>query len=271
MSATCANCQANLTGAYCASCGQKAHANDRSLGTLLLMVFGTLFSYENKFWTTLVPLILLPGKLTRDHVEGRRQRHFDPVRMFLLVSVLVFFAPDTMNVPTYELSGDWAEPAVEGSSFLDRAKKGKERLQSFDPATTDAAVITSFNVTVAKRYLTVYMVIGVIGLALFLKLIHRKRFLVDHLVFALHVAIFMYVWNWVARLPPWSTEVTAILTAIGQVGYLMAAYWRIYGWPGWKGRTASLVGGIAANLAFALPYALAAQASAVYMLMPPAA
>jgi hypothetical protein len=269
MSARCANCQANLTGAYCADCGQKAHTDDRSLGALLHGVLGTLISYDNKFWTTLVPLLLRPGTLTRDHVEGRRQRHFDPVRMFLLVSVLVFIAPDTMNVPVYELSDDWAAPAAEGSSLSARAKIGLERLREFDPEDTEA--LTSFNVTVAKRYLTMYMVAGVIGLALFLKLIHRKRFFTDHLVFALHIAIFMYVWNWAVRLPPWSDEVIGWLMLIGQTAYMMAAYWRIYGWAGWKGRAASIVGGIAVNLALLIPYSLVAQACAIYTLMPPAA
>lgn len=269
MSETCANCEATLAGAYCSSCGQKANATDRSLGALFLGVLGNLISYDNKFWATLVPLMLRPGFLTIDHVNGRRQRYFDPVRMFLLVSVLIFFAPDTLGVATYELPDAWAVPAAAEASWMDRAKIGKERLLNLDPE--DNELVASFNVTVAKRYLTFYMVIGVIGLGLFLKLFHRKRFFVDHLIFALHVAIFMYVWNWVARMLPVPDTAIAIITAIGQVGYLMAAYWRLYGWPGWKGRTASIVGGIGANVAFAVPYGLAAQASAIFTLMPPAA
>lgn len=242
---------------------------NRSFGALLGDALGSLFSYENKFWKTLVPLFLRPGLLTQDHVEGRQQRHFAPMRMFLLVSILVFFAPDTMNVPVFELSGEWAEPASAEFSFLDRAKIGLGRLRDFPP--DDTELLTSFNVTVAKRFLTLYMIIGILGLAVFLKFIHRKRFLVDHVVFAVHIAIFMYMWNWVTRLPPWSSQVVAILTMIGQVGYMFAAYWRVYGWPGWKGRTASIIGGLFVNLAFAVPYGFASQMCAIYMLMPPSA
>jgi hypothetical protein len=135
-------------------------------------------------------------------------------------------------------------------------------------------LVAAFNVTVAKRYLTLYMLVGVLGLALFLRLLHRRVLLVDHLVFGLHVAMFLYLWNLLVRLLPVvqdTATVVALLTAAGQVSYIIIAYMRVYGGRGWKGRSLAFLGGVAANLALAVPYGLTAQASAVWMLMPPAA
>ena len=85
----CPNCGTELQGFYCHVCGQSAprHAplhlasdvgGDRGFTHL-----------DGRLGQTLPPLFFNPGKLARDHVEGRRARHVPPFRLFL-ISLLIF-------------------------------------------------------------------------------------------------------------------------------------------------------------------------------------
>jgi hypothetical protein len=57
---------------------------------LIRDAFGDLFELDSRLWRTLVPLMVRPGLLTKDYLEGRRARYMPPFRMYLVLS-LVFF------------------------------------------------------------------------------------------------------------------------------------------------------------------------------------
>ena len=86
----CLNCGADLRGQYCGTCGQRARSRLISLWELLQDAFGDLFEIDSRLWRTLVPLLIRPGRLTRDYLEGRRARFMPPFRMFLVLSVIFF-------------------------------------------------------------------------------------------------------------------------------------------------------------------------------------
>ena len=86
----CLNCGTELRGQYCGGCGQRARGRLISLWELLQDAFGDLFEIDSRLWRTLIPLLIRPGKLTLDYLEGRRARYMPPFRMYLVLS-LVFF------------------------------------------------------------------------------------------------------------------------------------------------------------------------------------
>ncbi len=86
----CLNCGAELQGQYCGTCGQRARSRLISLWELLQDAFGDLFEIDSRLWRTLVPLLIRPGRLTRDYLEGRRARYMPPFRMYLVLSVIFF-------------------------------------------------------------------------------------------------------------------------------------------------------------------------------------
>lgn len=49
-----------------------------------------MFNFEAKFWTTIVPLLVNPGKVSKDYIDGKRQRYSNPFRFYLTVSILFF-------------------------------------------------------------------------------------------------------------------------------------------------------------------------------------
>lgn len=57
---------------------------------LLRDAFGDLFELDSRLWRTIIPLLLRPGRLTKDYLEGRRARYMPPFRMYLVLSVIFF-------------------------------------------------------------------------------------------------------------------------------------------------------------------------------------
>jgi len=86
----CLNCGAELGGQYCGTCGQRARNRLISLWELLQDAFGDLFELDSRLWRTLIPLLVRPGRLTLDYLEGRRARYMPPFRMYLVLSVVFF-------------------------------------------------------------------------------------------------------------------------------------------------------------------------------------
>jgi len=86
----CLNCGTRLRGQYCGHCGQRATSRLISLLELTRDAFGDMFELDSRLWRTLIPLLLRPGQLTRDYLEGRRARYMPPFRMYLVLSVIFF-------------------------------------------------------------------------------------------------------------------------------------------------------------------------------------
>ena len=89
-SATCANCGAPLSGPYCSQCGQHAHESSRSIGTLFHDAWHVVTHVDGRFWQTILALAFKPGRLTRDYFAERRARYLPPVRLYLVLSVILF-------------------------------------------------------------------------------------------------------------------------------------------------------------------------------------
>jgi hypothetical protein len=88
----CANCQAPLSGAFCAHCGQKVKPLDPTLRELATDTLGDVTDVDGKLLRSVRYLFTRPGFLSREHAEGRRASYVSPVRLYLVFSVLFFAA-----------------------------------------------------------------------------------------------------------------------------------------------------------------------------------
>jgi hypothetical protein len=88
----CENCGAQLTGNYCAQCGQGAVDYRRSFRHVVADVLESFLNWDSKFFTTIALLILKPWRLTNEFLAGKRVRYVNPLRLYLLASILFFFA-----------------------------------------------------------------------------------------------------------------------------------------------------------------------------------
>ena len=88
----CLNCESELNETYvfCPSCGQKK--NDKlTLGVMFRNTIGNYFSFDSKFFHSILPLLFKPGFLAKKYIEGKRTRYMHPAQFYLFFSILFFF------------------------------------------------------------------------------------------------------------------------------------------------------------------------------------
>src|SRR6266536_6671895 len=88
----CENCGAELQGHWCAQCGQPAIEYRRSFRYVVTDLLHEFLNWDSKFFTTIALLILKPWRLTNEFLAGKRVRYVNPLRLYLLASILFFFA-----------------------------------------------------------------------------------------------------------------------------------------------------------------------------------
>ena len=157
---SCLNCGAELSGPYCARCGQKDLQLERPLLGLIGGVLKETFDVDGRAARTLAALFMRPGLLSERFLAGQRQRYTSPVRLYLVVSVLFFVVVA------------W----VARSGIL------------FD--VNDDAIV---EVNVLADDLPRLMFVLLPVFALLLKVVYPGRLLFDHLVHALHLHTAAYI------------------------------------------------------------------------------
>jgi hypothetical protein len=265
----CENCGAALTGPYCANCGQPAIDYHRSFGTILLDAADAFFNLDARFFTTFALLFVKPWRLTNDFLAGKRQRFVHPLRVYLMAS-LVFFVlikqlnlnkphrpPGTSHVSVAQLKkgaaagGPTVAPKAaaatddDGVSF--RISPGDEKnLPPFLRWVKDRAE-EKIGPTGARGDLFLqalldnlpYMVLGCIPIfSVVLKLLYirKRRFYIEHLIFALHTHAFVFlstaviigVGFFLSWKLPHLTGLVCTLLSFAVVAELLVAIRRVY-------------------------------------------
>src|SRR5438093_10497654 len=88
----CQNCGGELAGPHCAHCGQSVIDYRRSFRHVIVDVLDSFLNWDSKFFATIGLLIVKPWRLTNEFLAGRRVRYLHPLRLYLLASILFFFA-----------------------------------------------------------------------------------------------------------------------------------------------------------------------------------
>ena len=104
----CMNCQTELYGRFCADCGQPRQTRIRSFGSLIMDFIESTFNYDSRLFRTIPLLLLKPGKLTNEYLQGHRMRYVPPLRMYLVISLIFFLimswgessSPTNINIQT---------------------------------------------------------------------------------------------------------------------------------------------------------------------------
>jgi hypothetical protein len=138
---TCLNCGAQLDGAYCSACGQRAHLH-RSLVHLGHDILHGVFHFEGKMWRTIPELFFHPGRLTRRYIDGERAKFVSPMALYLFTVFLMFgvFSFTTSNLfdsTKDSVAGDVVEQWKENNEAAaertaDKVEAVREQLQDND-------------------------------------------------------------------------------------------------------------------------------------------
>jgi hypothetical protein len=198
----CANCSTPLQGPYCHHCGQLAEDFHRSIGHLVEETFENLLHLDGRLWRTLPRLLLKPAKLTRDYLDGHRAAQIPPMRLFLVVVLLFFFAGELGKEPNINFSyrGHPVSAAETKGGGLNVSvvalPAGKESALAawFKPRVGYASSHQReyFQALTSWGHRLAILLLPVSALMLGLLFLFQRRFFVyDHLIFAMHSLSFM--------------------------------------------------------------------------------
>jgi hypothetical protein len=246
--AACQNCGAPLTGEFCASCGQKVPHPDLTLREFLHETTEQLVNWDGKIPQTLKTLLLKPGALTIDFLEGRRARWLMPLRVYLICSVAYFLARPMVETFTNRSTRDMAQISLSSGSAsgqltaqdtadiaqgLPARILGKERLlrAAADPRKLNREINASF----PKAMFLLVPFFALLTRVMWGKRVPRYP---AHLYLALHVnaawfaALFVATMI-IALLPQRAASVVGLAMAAYILGYGLAAFRRVFGesWP----------------------------------------
>lgn len=188
----CSQCEAPLTGRFCAQCGvRRFERHDLSLGHYAHEAFHELFHLDGRLWRTLRLLLTRPGQLTRDAVTGRGALAISPLRLFLLTSALFFFLGHSSYLKldvilAYPAKGTPAERAA----FVERRYE-QIALRKGEPVALVKEHMGHAFETRNKlgQMATVALFVGVLALLF----AGSGHYFVEHLLFGLHFYSFRFL------------------------------------------------------------------------------
>lgn len=261
----CPNCENILRSKdkYCPVCGQKKlDGHDFSVKHFLIESFGDLFHFESKLINSLKPVIFKPGFLTIEYMKGRRNKYFQPFKMFLFISVF-FFILSSFNLSRFHRT-DYNGKEVKTQPLIsitidsttastDSIRKlpldslrslinnnGIEKLMGDDGTwferymfklamkmrvSGEEKVMEEFYHYISKL---IFLLIPLFALLLKLIYIRRKKTYYEHLVFSLHFHSFIFLLYIVAEIASAVTFAPQSFIPIFLLVYLFFALKKVY-------------------------------------------
>jgi hypothetical protein len=180
----CPSCSLDLQGRFCHQCGEKQfHAHDLSVSHFAAHALYEITHFDSKVFGTLRYLFLRPGFLTAEFIAGRRSRYMKPLSLFLLSVALLLFADSIHPLSVYNVQ------------WLMQQDKNKKMDAAWEKLAvkkhqTKEAIIEKVQERI-HRVVTAVQFFNVVGMALILWLMYRRRYFVEHLVMALHFLAFV--------------------------------------------------------------------------------
>lgn len=128
-SGACTDCGAETEGRFCANCGQPTHVH-RTLLHLGEELLHGVMHFDARIWRTLPLLVLNPGRLTREWVEGARTRYVSPLALFLFTIFVTFFILSFVHMPepVMSLAGQRAAAQTEVGAAAADAERRRQRV-----------------------------------------------------------------------------------------------------------------------------------------------
>jgi hypothetical protein len=266
---SCQNCGAQLSGPFCAACGQRHEPHIHSLREFLAEATESITHADSRMWGTLWPLLAKPGFLTKEFLEGRRARYLPPFRLYLVLSVVFFViaatGAGTRSIGVVGLETGAGKAAVSVQKLEDMPAKPAETPEqradrictefSFSAGSDEGLVdgpavcrkIAGDNgrALLGELYHNIPRALIVLLplLALTMRCMYLRRHYVEHLLFFVHTHafafLFLTLYVLIVRFVP-SSFVFGLATAAMLFGlpyYTYRAMLRVYGQGKWVTRS----------------------------------
>jgi hypothetical protein len=120
----CKNCSSELSGPFCAQCGQKYINQRMTVRNFISYFLHSITNIDRGLWYTLGQLFRSPGKVILEYINGRTRPYYHPLRLAFLmgtISVVVFLAFNSYEA-TQDAYQDMISPNADEKARAMQAK-----------------------------------------------------------------------------------------------------------------------------------------------------
>ena len=240
----CPNCDAPVHGPYCAQCGQETVHEMPTLREFAHEYLHHYVAAEGKLVPTVRMLLLKPGQLTIEYLQGRRRRYVKPLALYVTFSFVFFLllgwsASMTPTPPVVMLDGKHAVPATQIFSTLAASETdpdGRQVLSFLDRHMSwvfQPGQLAAFNDHLLHRLpYTVFVLMPVFAAMCGFVYRSRRQNYGMHLLFTVHLHAFIFLVFLLCLFPGVRNFGGWAMLAL--LIYLILALKRVYGgrwWP----------------------------------------
>ena len=228
----CPTCGTHFEGNYCPRCGQSARIGRYSFKKAFLLFLDVWGLGNRGMFRTLRDLILRPGYMIRDYLQGMQMAYFPPFKMFFLLITLGLLVDTGMNI---KMENRIEKAQQEMTVGMERAFKQTEGSNTKE--FTDNTVASSnaaFEWTIKHLSLVTIVLLLVFSLPLYL--FFRNSPAYPGLKYSEFFVAMIYITNMITiysivvsffGLSQWIDLVIYILTLIPLKQLSGYSYWRI--------------------------------------------
>ena len=189
----CLNCGALVDRKFCPECGQPNIETRDNFFHMVGHFISDYLHYDSKFLQSFKSLIIKPGFLTKQYLEGKRVRYIHPLRLFFFITIFMVIMA-TFYYKKYEHVIKDEQITITDDNRTEK-KMSTINLNELDPKERALAIEFSRafdNISYNLKYISFFL-LPLYALAFKLLYWRRKHFYVDHLIYTVHLQSFAYV------------------------------------------------------------------------------
>ncbi len=189
----CPTCGTHYQGNYCPRCGQSAKIGRYSFKKAFLLFLDVWGLGNRGMFRTLRDLLLRPGYMIRDYLNGMQMAYFPPFKMLFLLTTLSILVAHGLNIT--------------GTSQTERQKQEVMSMQgtSYEAAGGDTAQGQEFGTLwvnkvfeVQERFPNLLSLGSIVFMSIFLYIFFRKSRNFDHLRYSEFFIAMVYTANMIS-------------------------------------------------------------------------
>ena len=230
----CRSCASpRLDGRYCAHCGEKfVEPKDLTLVEFLKDAFHFQTHLDNRVVATVLPILREPGILTLAWIRGNRKDYAKPIQLFFVINVLFFLLASKMGILLFTVSGYSSTHGLPGIAIASILAKQAEL------GYTAEQFIRALNSGLEPHKKWLFLILIPIT-TLLLLVFHPRRKVLEHLVYSIHYATFLFLFLMILAVFVQLTLLVGNATVLIRplialcacylIGYQLIAVRRVYG------------------------------------------
>jgi len=202
---SCKNCDTQYTGNYCPECGQSSKSFDKPFRFIIADFAGNIFAFDTRLWSTIKAVLIHPGQMAMDIMNGKRARYVPPFRLYVFIS-FIFFLLINYTVSNVRDGQDQVlqQETVEGDSNdttglskLPIEENKKQEIKFNDKKITIEHVVDHFEMYFSRflQWFSYSLFLLMPFYAFLLWVFFRKtyKYYLGHLILALNQHVFTFI------------------------------------------------------------------------------